>query len=84
MPKHLMNWVTSFLEHNSRTKIFIQRCAMMPPYPGFAQFNKPYSQMMQWSGNEMKAHGRVIVPVFVATVLNASASQRIRLPEALL
>jgi hypothetical protein len=26
----------------------------------------------------------VIVPVFVATVLNASASQRIRLPEALL
>jgi hypothetical protein len=39
---------------------------------------------MQWSGNEMKAHGRVIVPGFVATVLNASVSQRIRLPEALL
>jgi hypothetical protein len=84
MLNHMMDWVTCFLKQHSRIDKFNQLWAMMPPYPGFAQFNKPYSHVMQWSGNEMKAHRRVIVPVFVATVLNASASQRIRLTEALL
>jgi len=56
----------------------------MLPYPGFARFNKPYSQVTQWSGKEMKALRRVIVPVLTATLLNPSASQRIPFTEALL
>ena len=84
MLKHLMDWVTSFLEQHSRIDKFNQLWAMMPPYPGFARFNKPYSQVTQWSGKEMKALGRVIVPVFAATLLNPSASQRIPFTEALL
>ena len=56
----------------------------MPPYPGFTRFNKPYSQVTQWSGKEMKALGRGIVPVFAAMLLNPSASQRIPFTEALL
>jgi len=84
MLKHLMDWVTSFLEQHSRIDRLNQLWAMMPPYPGFAQFNKPYSQVTQWSGKEMKAHGRVIVPVFAATLLNPSASQKIPFTEALL
>jgi len=84
MLQHLMDWVTSFLEQHSRINIFNQLWAMMPPYPGFARFNKPYSQVTQWSGKEMKALGRVIVPVFTATLLNPSASQRIPLTEDLL
>jgi len=56
----------------------------MLPYPGFALFNKPYSQVTRWSGKEMKALGRVIVPVLAATLLNPSASERIPFPEALL
>jgi len=56
----------------------------MPPYPGFVRFNKPYSQMMHWSCKEMKVLRRVIVPVFVATLSNPSASQRIPFKEALL
>jgi len=82
--KYLMDWVTSFLEQHSRIDKFNQLWAMKPPYPGFTRFNKPYSQVTQWSGKEMKALGRVIVPVFAATHLKPLASQRIPFTEALL
>ena len=41
MLKHLMDWVTSCLEQHSRIDKCNQLWAMMPPYPGFARFNKP-------------------------------------------
>jgi len=84
MLKHLMDWVMSSLEQHSRNAKINQLWAMMPPYPGFAWFNKPYSQVTQWSGKEMKALRSVIVPVFVATLLNHSVNQRIPFTEALL
>jgi hypothetical protein len=80
----LMDWVMSFLEQHSRMDKFNQLWAMMPPYPGFARFNKPDSQVMQWSGKEMKALGHVNVAVLVATFSIPSASQRITFKEALL
>jgi hypothetical protein len=84
MVRHVTDWVTSFLEQHSRIDKFNQLWAMMPPYASFALFNKPFSQVMQWSGKAMKALGRVIVPVFVATHVNPSARQRIPFTEALL
>jgi hypothetical protein len=57
---------------------------MMPPYLGFTRFNKPYSQVMQWSVKEMKGLGCVIVPVFATTLLNTLASQTIPFTAALL
>jgi len=84
MLKHLMDWVTSSLEQNSRIDKFNSPWAMMPRYPGFARFCRPHGQVTQWSGNEMKALGHVSVPVFAATLLNLSASQRIPCTEALL
>jgi len=44
----------------------------MPPYPGFTQFNKPYNQVTQRGGKEMKALGHVIDRVFAVTLLNPS------------
>jgi len=84
MIKHLMDWIPSILEQHSRIARFNQLWARMPPYPGFASFNKPYSQVTQWSGKEMKALGRVIVPDFAATLLKASVSQKIPFTNALL
>jgi hypothetical protein len=84
MLKHLMDCVTSFLEQHSRIDKFNQLWVMMPPYPGFAQYNKPYSQVTQWSGKEMKALGRVIIPVSAATLLNPSARKWLPFTEALL
>jgi len=82
--KQLMDWVTSFLEKHSRINKVNQLRAMTAPYPGFARFNKPYSQVLQWHGKEMKAPGCVNVPVFAATLSNPSASRRIPFTEALL
>ena len=84
MLKHLMDWITSFLEQHSRIDRFNQLWAIMLRYAGFAPFLKPYSQVTQWTGKETKALGHVIVPVFVVTLLNTSASQRIPFTEALL
>jgi hypothetical protein len=46
-----------FLKQHSRIAKINQLLAMMPPYPGFAQFDKPYNQVTQWNQKEMKARG---------------------------
>jgi len=72
MLEHLTDWVTSFLDRHSRIGKSDQLRAMILPYPGFARFNKPYSQVTQWTGQELKTLRHVIVPVFMATLLNPS------------
>jgi len=57
---------------------------MIPPYPGLAQFNKPYSQVMEWSGKEINELGCVMFPVIAATLLNPSVCERILFTGALL
>jgi len=74
----------SLLEQHSRIDISNQLWANMPLYPGFVQFDKLYRQVTQWSGKELNALGHVIVPVFMATLLNLTASQKIPFTEALL
>jgi anthranilate/para-aminobenzoate synthase component II len=78
-----MHWVTSFLEQQSRIDKFNQLWIMMPPCPGSPRFIKSYSQVIQWSGSEMKTLGCAIVPVFAVTVLHCLVGQRILFTEAL-
>lgn len=56
----------------------------MPPYPAFAQFEKPYSKVMQWGVKRMNAHRGMIVPVLPVTLVNRLAIQIIPFTEALL
>jgi hypothetical protein len=84
MHQHLIDWVTSFHEQHSMIDKFNQVWEIMPLCPDFASFNKPYSQVTQWSGKEMKAFGHMIFAGFLANLLNASASQRFPFTEALL
>jgi hypothetical protein len=84
MLQHLMDCVTSFLQQHSRIDTFSQLLAMIPPYPGVARFSKPYCQVMQWCVKEMRALGGVIVPVFMATLLNPLPSRSITFTEGLL
>jgi hypothetical protein len=77
MQKHLMDWVSSFLKQHSRTNKFNQHWVMIHPYPFYTRFNQPHRWVLQWSGMEKTALGYVIVPVFMATLVNPSASQRI-------
>jgi len=41
--KDLMEWVTFFLEQHARIDKFHRRWAMLPPFSGFARFNKTYN-----------------------------------------
>jgi len=50
MLKHLMDWVTTFPKQHSRINKFNELWVMIPPYPGFTRFNKPYRQVTEWSG----------------------------------
>jgi hypothetical protein len=84
MLEHFINWVTSFLEQHSRIDQFNHLRAMMPPYHDFAPFNKPYCQVTERCGKEMKALGRVIVSVFAVTLLNPSVNKSIPFTEAVL
>jgi hypothetical protein len=84
MLQYLMDWETSFLKQHSRIDKFNQLWAIIPPYPGIARFNKPYSQVIHWSGKLKKPLWCVIVPVCAGTPSNPSASQRIPFTETLL
>jgi hypothetical protein len=84
MLKHLMDWATSFLEHYSRIDEFNQHWEMIAQHPDFARLNKPYRQGTEWSWKELKALGRVSVPVFAVSLLSPAASQSIPFTEALL
>ena len=82
--EHWMDWVASSLEQHSGIDKFNQLWVRMPPYSDFTRFDKPYSQVMQWGGKEVKALGHMIVPVFTATPSNPLLSQWIPFTEALL
>jgi len=83
MLKYFMAWVTSFHQQHSRIDKFNQFWAMMPPYPGFAEFSKCCGKVTQWCCNEMKAVWSAINPAFVPTVLNTLTSHRIPFMKAL-
>jgi len=82
--KHLMEWIVAFLEHHKLMPRFNELWRLVPAYPGFVQFNKPYTAVSQWQGKEMKALGRVIVPIFSATLITPSAAQKGPFKDAIL
>jgi len=53
----------------------------MPPYPGFTGFDKPYSQLMQLSCQEMEALAGMILPVGAVTPSRTSTSHMIRFQD---
>jgi hypothetical protein len=82
--KHLMDWVVPFLEHHKRMATFNRLWNIMPPYPGFVTFNKPYTAVTQWQGKEIKMLGRTLLPIFAATLSNPTAEQIAPFKEATL
>lgn len=82
--KHLMDWLVPFLEHHKRMTVFNQLWSLMPPYPGFSPFRKPYTAIVQWQGKEFKMLGRTLLPILGATLHNPTADQRGPFREAIL
>jgi hypothetical protein len=74
--KYLMKWIVPFLELYKHIDRFNDLWAIMPHYPGFARFNMPYSAVTQWSGEEMKALGRLVVSIVATTLFDPSLEQQ--------
>ena len=74
--KHLMDWLVPFLAHHKRLAVFNRLWSTIGPYPGFSLFRKPYTMVTQWQGKELKMHGRMILPILGASLLEPSAELR--------
>jgi len=84
MLKHLINSIMSCHKQYPRIVKLYELWAMMSPYPSSAHFNMPYSHVTQCGGKEMNALRHVIVPVFAATHVYSSTSQRVPFTDPLL
>ena len=65
--EHLMNWIIGFLEVNGRLYAFDDIWRMTPSYPGNRLPQKPYRQLTQIAGKEMRAILKIILAVFTAS-----------------
>ena len=74
--KHWMDWVIPFLEHQNWMDRYGWIWHPMSPYPGFTPFTKPYTAVTQWQGKEMRMLGRMLLPLFVLSLLEPSSEQR--------
>jgi hypothetical protein len=74
--KHLMEWLTKFLEAHSRLHLFNQIWKLAGDYPGHISFNKEYSATSQWTGREMRSLGRILLPILAASLQAPTAQER--------
>ena len=81
---HLMKWIIPFLKDHKRIARFDAIWSIVPAYPALLRFNKPYTAVSQRQGKEMRALGRVLLPVFAATLSNPSAAEKNKFKDAIL
>lgn len=74
--KHMMDWLMAFLKKHKRKDEFDTIWARIPSYPGFNAMNKPYSQVSQWQGKEMRNLVKVLLPALAASLRRPTAEQR--------
>jgi hypothetical protein len=60
----MMSWIVSFLKEHKRMDRFDAIWMAVPAYPDLLKFNKTYAAVSQWTGKEMRALGRILLPVF--------------------
>ena len=64
----LMGWIHGFLKKYQWLDYFDDTWKNLSPYPNILMPNKPYRQVSQWMGKEMRSFGRIILPVLVASL----------------
>lgn len=68
---HLMDWMQRFLIKHNRLKQFHEIWCTMTPYKGFRRPTKPFCDVEQWSGSEIKSFVKILVPCLEAALWNA-------------
>jgi hypothetical protein len=74
--QHLMKWIMLFFKQHKCLEGFNDIWLAVPSYPGLLKFNKTYGAVSQWTGNEMRALGRFLLPIFSATLLNPTTTEK--------
>ncbi|KAI5839095.1 hypothetical protein DFP73DRAFT_599063 [Morchella snyderi] len=73
--KHMMDWLMAFLKKHKRKDEFDTIWARIPPYPGFNAMNKPFCQVSQWQGKEMRNLVTIPLPTLAAILRHHTAEQ---------
>jgi len=73
--KHIMEWMEGCLKKHKQQQAFDDAWKEIPPYPGFTVPKKPYREITQWQGKEMRNLGRCISPVLASALRNPDSSQ---------
>ncbi|KAF8536975.1 hypothetical protein BDD12DRAFT_704588, partial [Trichophaea hybrida] len=76
MFKHLMEWIEEFLHRYQRRTEFDLVWQTIPSYPGFSHPSKPYRQITQFQGKDMRNIGRIIYPALAAALWNPQPRHR--------
>ena len=63
-----MECFESFLQKHRRLQAFNDVWKALPPYPGFFVPRKPYREVSQWQGKEMRNLGRCLLGVLAAAL----------------
>ena len=66
--EHMMNWIIGFLKVNGTLHTFDDIWRMTTSYPVSNLHQKPYRQLTQIAGKEIKAILKIILAVFIASV----------------
>ena len=81
--KHMMDWIQVFLKKHGRLQAFDDVWKALPPYPGFLVTIKPYREVAQWQGKDMRNLGRWILGVLAVALRQPQSSQVIPFKHAL-
>jgi len=72
--QHMMEGGEGFLKKDKRQWAFDNTWKEIPPYPRFSVAKKPYCEITQWQGKEMRNLGGCISAVLVSTLRNPDSS----------
>jgi hypothetical protein len=71
-----MGWLHGFLKKYQRLNYFDDTWENLLPYQNVSIPNKPYRQVSQWQGKEMRSFGRIILPALAASLTFSSSLGR--------
>ncbi|KAL0631137.1 hypothetical protein Q9L58_010001, partial [Maublancomyces gigas] len=81
--KHLMEWITGFMKKYDHQTPFDTIRKQLSPYPKISIPNKPYRQVSQWQGKEMRNLGKFLLRALTAAMKNPAPSERLPFKKAL-
>jgi hypothetical protein len=81
---HMMKLIVLFLKQHKRLDRFDAIWIAVPAYAGILKFNKAYGAVSQWTGKEMRALGRILLPVFAAMLSNPTTTEKAIFRDAIL